>query len=243
MVNAVVRYEEAGLAPQTTTTDTKGRFELSEGRLGVVTVTARRFGTARRRWPPITGATTLSVGLTAPAVLRGSVSDLVTGASVPARVNVLVKGPGNFVLRAAAAPNGTFEMVDLPSGPAVITARSEGFAPFVGSTTVEGGKVRDARIGLLLGAQASGVVRDREANPVLGAYVSATYPGLAGAGMVESFIGGWPTTDADGAFSLDGLIPDTAIALQAELNGSLSAVETVSIEPGTRRLNIVLTFP
>ena len=242
VVNAAVRYEEAGQAPQTTTTDSKGYFELSAGRLGVVTVTAGSYGTARRRWPPPTGARTLLVALTPPAILRGSVTDLVTGRPVAARVNVLVKHPGNFVVRAVTAPEGEFELTDLPSGPAAITARSEGFAPFVGSTTVEGGKVRDTRISLLLEAQAGGHVRDHEGNPVQGAYVSATYPELAGAGLVESFIGGWPTTGQDGAFSLSGLVPNTAIALQAELGDRRSAAQAVSIGPGMRRLDIVLTL-
>ena len=241
--HAAVQYKEAGLPPQTTVTDSRGHFEFPSGRLGVVRVTAKNFSTARRRWPPISGFGSLTVDLKPPAILRGTVSDLATGRPVSALVRMLVQHPGNFVMRTASAEHGMFEMVDLPPGPALMTVRSQGFAPFVGSTTVEEGKVRDVRIGLLLEAQAAGHVRDGGGKPVAGATVSAVYPELGGDGLVEDFVGGWPLTRADGAFSLNGLIPDTPIALQAELGGRRSAMETIEIVPGMRQLDIVLTLP
>ncbi len=243
VANAAVRYEEAGQPPQTTTTDSKGYFELSAGRRGVVTVTARDFGTARRRWPPTTGASTLLVALTPPAILGGTVADLATGRPISARVRVLVQSPGNVLSRAATAVQGKFQMTDLPTGPALVTARADGYAPFVGSASVEGGKTRFVRIGMMLAAQAEGQVRDARGNPVAGAVVTAAYPELAGAGLVEDFVGGRPLTEADGVFGLDGLMPSTTIALQAEFAGRRSEVETFSIAPGTKRSNIVLTLP
>ena len=243
VAGAHVLYEESGRSPQTTTTDSKGYFEFSAGRLGVVTVTARGLGTARHRWPPTTGMPSLRVRMTTPAILRGTVSDLVTGRPLSGSVRVIVQHPGNFVSRTATAERGAFEIMDLPPGPAVVTARSEGFAPFVGITTVEGGKVTDLRIGLLLEAQAAGQVTDAEGGAVTGAIVTATYPDLAGAGLVEGFIGGRPVAGPEGAFLLYGLIPDTTIALQAELNGRLSAVETISVGPGMQRVGVVLTLP
>lgn len=243
VANVGVRYEESGQQPQTTVTDSKGYFEFpTPGRLGVVTVSARSFGTARRRWPP-TSSSTLLVELTPPAILRGTVSDLVTGRPVAAVLNVLVQHPGNFVSRTAVAEKGAFEVRDLPPEPAILTARSLGFAPFVGGTDVEAGKVRDVQVGLLLEARAEGEVRDSGGDPVAGAVVTAAYPELAGAGLVEDFVGGWPLSRPDGVFALDGLVPDTSIALQAELDGRRSAVETVSITPGTKRSGIVLTLP
>ena len=244
VVNAGVRYEESGQLPQTTVTDSKGYFEFqAPGRLGVVTVTTRDFGTARRRWPPTTSSATLFIELLPPAVLRGTVSDLATGQPVAAMLNVLVQHPGNFVSLTAIARNGAFEVNDLPSGTALLTARSIGFAPFVGSTDVEAGKVRDVQVGMLLEARAEGQVRDSRGDPVAGAVVTAAYPEMGGAGLVEDFVGGWPVTRPDGAFALDGLMPDTTIALQAELGSRRSAVETISVTPGTTRLNIVLTLP
>ena len=239
--NARVQYEESGQPPQTTVTDAKGYFEFPAGRLGVVTITARDFGTARRRWP--SSGSALRVELEPPAIVRGAVSDLATGRLVAAVVNVMVQHPGNFVSHSTTAEGGTFQIEDLPPGPALVTARSEGFAPFVGSATVESGRVRELRIGLLLEAQATGHVKDAEGEPVTGALVSATYPDLAAAGLLEGFVGGRPLTGADGVFALRGLVPDTSIALQAELDGRRSAVETVSVGPGMRRLDIVLTLP
>lgn len=240
--NAHVRYEdESRQLPQTTVTDAKGYFELPAGRRGVVTVTASNFGTARRRWPP--SNSTLVVALVPPAILRGTVSDLATGRLVRATINVMVLNLRNFVSHSATAERGAFQIADLPPGPALVTARSEGFAPFLGSSTVEGGKLRDIQIGLLLEAQATGYVRDAQGEPISGAFVRATYPNMVSAGILEAFVGGRPLTRADGEFALRGLVPDTPIVLQAELDDRRSAVQTISVAPGTRRLDIVLTLP
>ncbi len=245
VANADVRYEESGQLPRTTVTDSKGYFEFpAAGRVGVVTVNARGFGTARRRWPPTSGGSaTLLVELLPPAVLRGTVSDLATGRPVAAMLNVLVQHAGNFVSLTTIAEQGAFEVGDLPPGPVFMTARSNGFAPFVGSTDVEAGRVRDVRVGLLLEARAEGAVRDGGGDPVAGAIVTAAYPELAAAGLVEDFVGGWLLTGPNGVFAVDGLMPDTPIALQAELGGRRSAVETISVAPGMKRVNIVLTLP
>lgn len=241
VANARVQYVESGQAPRTTVTDAKGYFEFPAGRLGVVTVTARGFGVARRKWPP--SGTALQVELVPPAVVRGAVSDLATGRPLAAIVTVMVQHPGNFVSHTVNAERGAFEVDDLPPGPALVTARSAGFAPYVGSITVEGGKVRDARIGLLLEAQAAGHVRDAAGTAVAGALVTATYPDLAATGILEGFVGGRPLTAADGEFALHGLAPDTPIALQAELDGRRSAVTTITVAPGTTQLGVVLTLP
>ena len=64
-----------------------------------------------------------------------------------------------------------------------------------------------------------------------------------GGTLVEGFVGGRPLTGTDGVFALDGLMPDTPIALQAELGSRRSPVETISVGPGMMRLDIVLTLP
>ena len=170
-------------------------------------------------------------------------SDLVTGQPISALVTALVRHPGNFLMRTATAARGTFQMEDMPAGPTLVTARSYGYAPYVGSTTVVEGSSRDVRIGMLLVALAEGQVRDGEGEPVAGSVVRATYPELAGAGLVGGFIGGRLWTGPDGVFSLNGLVPDTPIELQAELGSRRSEVETIEISPGARRLDIVLTLP
>ena len=62
--------------------------------------------------------------------------------------------------------------------------------------------------------------------------------------MLESFAGGRPWTNTEGAFHLFGLIPDVPIALQAEAaNGDLSDVVTITITPGMEQQDVVLTIP
>ena len=104
--NARVGYEETGQPPQTTVTDAKGAFELPAGRVGVVTVTARNFGTARRRWPPHRGSR-LRIELVPPAIVTGTVTDLATGRLLPAVVTVRVRNSGRSIRRAATTSSET----------------------------------------------------------------------------------------------------------------------------------------
>lgn len=249
---ANIQYEESGqsrgrIQPASsrthmTTTDAKGAFELPAGHLGVVQVTARGFGTARRRWPPLRGRSRLRIELHPPAIVSGTVVDAVTGSPLPAKVRVIVKHPENYVSHGVMAEKGTFEAEDLPPGPGLMVASSDGYAPTVGSFTAEAGKTRDARIGLLLEAQATGRVVDGSGEPVQWAFVRATYPDMTVGGTIETLVSGQPWTDAEGNFVLEGLAPDTTLALQAELNGLLSSTEWITVGPGMRRNGVVLTL-
>lgn len=49
-----------------------------------------------------------------------------------------------------------FRFDDLPAGPAVIYAHANGFAPYFGELTVDGGKVHERQLGLLLEALRAG---------------------------------------------------------------------------------------
>lgn len=229
--NASVRYEDVQLPPQTTETDAKGYFELPGGRLGVVTVTARDFGTASRRWPADHGGR-LRIALVAPAVVDGTVRELVTGRAVEAMVTVMVRNADNTVSDTAVATNGVFTIDDLPSGSAVLLARAHGFAPFVGSLYVRAGRRRTAQVGLLLEGMVAGQVLEPDGSPAAGALIDIAYPGMAGGGLVNGFAGGRRVTGSDGEFQVNGLIPDTPIALEAILDGRRSAPVTVTVGPG-----------
>ena len=237
VVNASVQYEESDGTRQTTLTDVKGNFEFPRGIKGVVTVTARGFGTTNRRWPG-----QMNIALLPPATVQGTVADLVSGRLVDSSVTVFVRNPDNFVSATALVETGTFQIDDLPPGPAVLIAHAEGFAPYVGALTVEAGKQRDIRVRLVLQAATSGRVEDAH-GPVTGAQILAVYSELPGGEFLEGFIGGKVLTDADGNFTLVGLVPDTPVVVQAELDGRTSDVVTITVGPGMIHQMNVLRLP
>ena len=242
VINASVQYEESGGTQQTTLTDMSGYFEFPQSRLGVVTVTAREFGTTRRRWPPRSGSQ-LRIALSPPATVQGTVTDMVSGRLVDGSVTVFVRHPDNFVSATALSENGTFRIDDLPPGPAVIVvAHADGFAPYVGELTLEAGKPRDARVRVLLEGAATGRVVD-EGGPVRGAQILAGYSELPAGEFLEGFIGGRMVTDVDGNFALHGLVPDTPVIVRVMLDGRTSDVITITVGPGTIEQGILLMLP
>ena len=243
VVGAVVQYDEGGIS-QSTTTDGKGYFEFSEGRRGVVTVTASDFGTARRRWPPPRGSQ-LTIVMEPPAFLAGTLMDAATGRGVAGAVTVMVQDAGGFTSLSGRAASGAYEIGDLPSGPAVVMASAEGYAPAWRPVSIESGESHTAAFRLDLEALATGTVVDAGGLSVAGAYVFASYSDEEGAyGMLDSLVGGVPWTDAQGRFGLGGLIPDVPITLQAEsADGELSNTVTVTIPPGSVRRNVELRLP
>ena len=242
VANAEVRYEEIGMAPQTARTDSKGRFEIPYGTQGVVTVTARNYATARRSWPPRSGQE-LRFALTPPSAVTVTLVDAATRRGIEGRVTVLVEHPLNYVSSTSTAL-GTFRFDDLPAGPAVIYARAVGFAPHFRELTVDVGKRIDAQIGLLLETVVSGKVLDRRANPAVDATVRVGYgQSVPGADLLAGLVRGRVKSDTEGTFSIGGPVPDTSIALQAELDGRLSDVVTVRAGPGMEQSGIVLRMP
>ena len=155
---------------------------------------------------------------------------------------MIVQHPDNLVSDAARATRGGFRIDDLPPGPGVVVAYADGFAPYVGTISIEAGEQYEVTIGLLLEGVASGRVLDANGSAVAGAVVNTLYAHTAG-GLLKGYIGGLPISDAEGRFGLNGLVPDTAIALRAELGGRVSEVVTVTGGPGMIRQNIVLSLP
>lgn len=243
VANAQVQYEEIGRATQTTVTDSKGRFEIPSGAEGVVTVSARSFGTARRAWPPRMGRE-LQFALVPPSGVDGTLADMATGRAVEGIVTLSVRHPVNLVSDAKRAAGGTFRFDDLPPGPAVILAHADGYAPYFGELTIDTGKRSDARVRLLLEAAASGSVLDAGGSAVAGARVRVGYAyTLPGHDLLAGVARGHAVTESDGAFRIGGLVPDTPIGVQAELAGRRSDVVTVTVGPGMEQPNIVLRLP
>ena len=245
--DANVEYEEdaeEAVAVQTSTTDNKGRFEIESGTRGVVTVKAESYGTARRAWPPRDGSSDLRIHMTPPAVVSGTMVDLVTGRAVPGDVTLIVSHPHNLVSESLEVTDGMIRYVDAPPGPAVIFARANGYAPHFGTFTAEGGKDFRLRIGLVLEAAASGTVLDAGGDPVRGAHVIAHYDErVVYGGLFSSLAGGDVDTDGEGRFRIDTLSPDSSIGLQAVLGDQETNVVTVSAGPGHERTGVVLRFP
>ena len=243
VANAHVRYAETGGTAQTTTTNSKGRFEIPHGIRGVATVTARRYATARRAWPPRTGRE-LRFELYPPARVEGTMVDMATRALAEGYVRLYVRGAVNLVNSSARTRNGVFRFDDLPPGPAAVVAHADGFSPHFSTLTVNVGENHSTRIGLLLEAVASGVVVDGNDNPAGGARVRVEYDRtLPGGGFFASSSRGRATTRSDGKFEIRGLVPDTPVALWAELGGRRSAAVTVTAGPGMARRGLVLRLP
>ena len=244
VAGAAILYEEVGRADQTTTTDEKGSFTISFGRLGVVTVTARNFGTASRRWPPRTGGVTLRIELEPPVRVSGTLVDMVNGRAIAGAITILMRQATSIVSSTAIAERGEFKFGDLPSGSALVISRADGYAPGVAAATLEpkvGGN--SVRVPLLLEAQAAGTVVDSAGDPVAEAEVLIAYLNHAGAGVLESYAGGRLHTEADGEFAIRALVPDTPIALQAVLDDRMSDVVEVTVGPGMIQSGIQLTLP
>ncbi len=243
VVNADVGYRETGGATQATTTDSKGRFEFTDGVAGVVAVEARRYATAWKVWPPRTGRE-LRFELYPPARVEGTMVDMATGASVDGYVTMYVRSPASLVNNAARVRGGVFRFDDLPPGPAVVVAHAYGFSPYFGALTIDAGKNHSTRVGLVLESVASGLVVDANDDPVDGARVRVGYDrSLPGGGYFASFSRGQATTRSEGEFEIRGLVPDTPIALQAELRGRRSDVVTITVGPGMARRDLVLRLP
>lgn len=239
---AEVLYEERGRAPQTTRTDGKGAFEIPNGSAGIVTVTARGYATSKRSWPP-RESLNLRFEMTPPAVISGTLMDAVTRRGVSGRVVLTVRGRFHHVSKGATT-DGPFRFVDLPTGPGTILAYADGFAPHYGELRVEAGKQLETSVGLLLEAAASGTVVGGDGTPVPGATVRVGYSAsMAGADALAGFAAGHVMSDEEGTFDIRGLVPDTPIAMQAELDGRRSNVATIQVPPGMEQTGVVLQMP
>ena len=245
VVGARVEYQEEGATTtQVTTTDDKGRFEFALGRRGIITASKSGLAPISLGWPPRRQAGwALEIVLPRAATLRGAVYDLSSQQSVrEGDVTVTVYHPANLVSSEAPVEGGAFTMEGLPPGPAILVAHAEGFAPHFSSLTIEAGKTRTVRVGLLLDGEVKGKVLDADGNPAESADLHVEYNSefLAGEILV-SFVGGFTFTDEDGAFSVNGIVPGEAFGLYAEgEDGSRSETLNLTTTPGIPLEGVVL---
>ena len=243
VTGATVQYQEGGRV-QSTGTDSKGYFEFDSGTLGVVTVSARDYGTAYMRWPPFAGSS-LRVLLREPKAVSGLVTDMATRRPVGyATVTVFATSVNRSIVSDTATTerNGEFRFQDLPasSDQVAYIAFAQGFAPRFGLFTLAKGTT-NLPVGLLLDALVEGSVVDGRGSPVEGAVVTAQYSADTNGGdLLGNLVGGRIQTDAEGVFGLDGIAPDEAVTLQAEFDGRTSNAVTVMVAPGTVQTGIVL---
>lgn len=239
IANAAVQYEENGVA-QTAATDSKGRFEFPSGALGVVTVTVKGFGTARRRWPPASGYD-LSIALTPPVTVQGTLVDGMTVRPMAGVVTALVQHPGNVVSTTALVDDGTFRFDDLPAGPGVLLSHEHGYAPAISRFTTTAGDWRDVHVRLSPDAEVTGRVLNASATPAAGADLVVTYAEtLLGGGMFAGLVGGATATGSDGTFALEGLVPNTPVTIHAQIGDRRTNRATITIGAGMTHEGLVL---
>ena len=144
--------------------------------------------------------------------------------------------------------DGTFQLDDVPPGTWSVVVEAKGYQPARAGNVVveEGATVRDVEVKASLGSALKGRVLDAiSGGPVPNAAVTH---GTAGTGR-----GGGPlaalanaasdeetTTDADGAFQLDGLAPGK-VSLTVKHPDYSDATQTVDVKEGTATAEIRLT--
>ena len=121
------------------------------------------------------GSAELRILMVPPAVLGGTVVDAATRRGLDAVVTVLIEEVGSLVSSSADTREGAFEISDLPSGPAVVMAAAEGFAPTWRTLTLETDEQQQIQIGLLLEAAVSGTVVNASGQPISTAWVGVGY--------------------------------------------------------------------
>lgn len=241
--DARVEYrDDSANEAQVTSTDGKGYFEFPAGRSGIVTASKAGLAAISVGWPPRSRLSDLRIELPQPAVLEGALYDMATRQTVPeGLVTVTVDHPVSPLSDSVFTETGRFTFKGLPPGPAVVVTHAPGFAPTYSVVNLEAGRVRDARIGLLLEGTVSGRVLDGSENAA-GAEVFPVYgSSFEAAEMIASFVGGRLVTGDDGLFRINGIVPDQTFSLYAETaDGRRSDVVTLRATPGIPIENVVL---
>ncbi len=142
--------------------------------------------------------------------------------------------------------DGTFQLDDVPPGTWSVVVEAKGYqSAHAGNVVVEeGGTVQNVEVKVSLGASLKGRVSDvTSGQPVAGATV--THGAAGGGGGPMAVIAAASAeeetaTDADGAFTLDGLVPGK-VSLTVKHPDYSDAHQTVDVKEGTAGVEIKLT--
>jgi protocatechuate 3,4-dioxygenase beta subunit len=142
--------------------------------------------------------------------------------------------------------DGTFQLEDVPPGTWSVVVEAKGYQPArVGNVVVEeGGNVRDVEVKASLGSALKGHVLDAvSGRPVPNAAITHAAAGAGGGPL--AFLAGAAsdeetTTDADGVFALDGLVPGK-VSLTVKHPDYSDVHQTVDVKEGTATAEIKLT--
>jgi hypothetical protein len=243
---AVVRVVAAGQASSgpnaailaSATTEPDGTFLLSMDVKGVLEVAAQGYAVKRSLWP---SAGTREIRLERGARIRIRVTDEAASSVPRAVITIRTVHPGNVVSDALRTNTGVGEFVDLPSGPTTIVVRAEGFAPVAVAVQVApGGQYDPIVVTLSRAASIRGVVLDSSGQRRSEATIVANY----GAEVplrteLRNFISRREASE-DLDFELRNLVPRTPVQVYAQYDGRRSEVQTVVLNPGEQRSDIVL---
>ena len=214
------------------TTDANGRFQAVIGAMApAVTVSAPGFAQAQAGFR---GREPLEIALVRTTAIRGRVIDKATRRALPdVRVIGAQLGRVRGTQRQIASETdteGRFVLEGLPPGQAMVFAlgagwlsdglwqvEETGFNPL--AVTVPATGLSDLEIIAVPGAEVEGVVLDSAGQPVEGTLVTPLRRGRAlvpGLRMWTAGIEGVASTDAQGRFTFDTLVPERTYAFKAE---------------------------
>jgi protocatechuate 3,4-dioxygenase beta subunit len=221
-----------------------GMFEVRvpAGTQSGFTVTAESFAPQMRQLREFKAGEPIEVRLVKAAHVVGRVTRVADGTPVAsASVRVSPIEPGRNVMApadpATTDADGRYDVSEAPAGEVMVLAeapglvtkgaaevKGQGFNPL--ATTVKPGETTTVDIVMVPGAKVSGRVTDAAGQPVRGAVVLATptandpMRGFRQDGLNQ---GPKAATSADGAFSIEALVPGQVYALTADCAGYATA--------------------
>jgi hypothetical protein len=166
------------------------------------------------------------------------------GADLPGVIRVTTFHPGNLVLDAVRAPRGVAVLNDLASGPTILVAQSEGFAPAAVSLQAQAGQDHgDVPLSLRRAARIRGAIVDRSGTRYPGATIIANYDAATELDKVlENFlrrhVGGQEGAD----FEVRNVVPGAPLRIIAERAGKRSEPAIVVLVAGEERSGLVLVI-